>query len=99
MLSRLLEWSGFEESRRGVIASCGRCCGLPLRGRAVVKETANVRDVLEICRHHEALCRVSVAMDAIKQACGWTSLKARKSCKSRLAPSLNGEAKVATLHK
>lgn len=61
--SSLLEWRGFEVSRRGLEKSCGRRRGLPLRGSAVVKLTVNVRDVLAICRHQEALWRVRVAME------------------------------------
>ena len=54
-LSCLLERRGSEDSRIGFVGSGGRWRGLPLRGRAVVKETANVLDVLDICKHHEAL--------------------------------------------
>lgn len=35
---------------------------MPLRGSAVVKLREKVRDVLEICRHQEALWRVRVAI-------------------------------------
>ena len=53
--SSLLGWRGLEVSRRGLEKSCGRRRGLPPCGSAVVKLTAKVRDVLEICRHQEAL--------------------------------------------
>lgn len=60
--SSLLEWRVLEVSRKGLEKSCGRRRGLPLRGSAVVKLTVKVRDVLESCRHQEALWRVRVAM-------------------------------------
>lgn len=39
-----------------------RCCGFCRRGRAVVKETAKVREVLEICKDHPALWNTRVAI-------------------------------------
>ena len=48
--------------RRGFGASAGSFLSSPRWGRAVVNETANVRDVREICRHQVALWNVRVAM-------------------------------------
>lgn len=42
--------------------SRGRRLDLPRCGRAVVKDMANSLGVLDICRAHEALCKVKVAM-------------------------------------
>lgn len=61
-----------------------------------MKETANVRDVLEICRHHEALCRVSVAMNEMRMGCGWPRWSRRETHVRTpiLAPSCNGVANL-----
>ena len=56
----------YRFERKGVDETDGtsgwRRFGLFFRGRAVVKETANVRDVLEICKDHVALCKVNRAI-------------------------------------
>ena len=62
MLCRALERSGFEIELIGSGSSDGRRRGLPPRGRAVVKETENSREVLDIWRHQLALWNVSVAI-------------------------------------
>lgn len=57
--ARELSW---RLDRRGFVASEGSFLSSPRWGRAVVNETANVRDVRDICRHQVALWNVKVAM-------------------------------------
>ena len=56
---RELSW---RLDRRGFVASEGSFLSSPRWGRAVVNETANVRDVRDICRHQVALWNIRVAM-------------------------------------
>ena len=48
--------------RAGAKASGVRCRDFCLRGSAVVNETDKDRDVLDICRDHVTLWKMSVAM-------------------------------------
>lgn len=57
--ARELSW---RLDRRGFVASKGSFLCSPRWGRAVVNETANVRDVRDICRHQVALWNIRVAM-------------------------------------
>lgn len=57
--ARELSW---RLDRRGFVASEGSFLSSPRWGTAVVNETANVRDVRDICRHQVALWNVKVAM-------------------------------------
>lgn len=50
--ARELSW---RLDRKGFVASEGSFLSSPRWGSAVVNETANVRDVREICRHQVAL--------------------------------------------
>lgn len=90
--SSLQEWNVFGVWSRGLEKSCGKRRGLPLRGSAVVKLTAKVREVLETCKHQEALCRVKVAMRRARDLGKWMLSRNGKAgyTLSWHAPSLLG---------